>query len=176
MTQYEAFIDGGSRGNPGLSASAFALSTKVDGVYTHQLTRARYIGTTTNNVAEYKALGLLVEELATRPGHQDDIVKVYCDSLLVVNQMSDVWRTKDENLCSLRRRILDSALTAGILMRLIHVPRAKNIEADKAVNLCLDYVQDSVSVGLRVTKMEKTWTYPVSCSSAEWHSKNFTNL
>ena len=53
-------VDGGSRGNPGPAAVA-AVATTADGEPLGE--RKQYIGETTNNVAEYRAL-LLGLELA----------------------------------------------------------------------------------------------------------------
>ena len=72
----EAFVDGGSRGNPGEAGI---------GVYIPGLVRvAEYLGTATNNFAEYSAL-----ICALRCGvlHRCDELTVYADSELVVKQI-----------------------------------------------------------------------------------------
>jgi ribonuclease H / adenosylcobalamin/alpha-ribazole phosphatase len=175
VNQYKAFIDGGSRGNPGLSASAFALSLKTaTGDQRHVLTSGKYVGVTTNNVAEYLALEMLCNHLAeTDAGCSVD---VYCDSLLVVNQMNGVWRTKDDNLFTIRKRIFFIARAGGLLPDIKHIPREKNSEADKAVNLIMDGVQHLNETGMAPNKFMRDWETPITCSPAEWPSKFFTNL
>ena len=78
------YTDGGSRGNPGPAAFAFAICSD-DG----------YVGHGTNNEAEYKGLiaGL---EAADRIGA--DEVCVTMDSELVVKQMTGQYRIKKERL------------------------------------------------------------------------------
>ncbi|MDO8643991.1 MAG: RNase H family protein, partial [bacterium] len=57
---YKLFTDGGSRGNPG-PAGAGAFITDADDSVVAEL--AEYLGATTNNVAEYRALILGLKKL-----------------------------------------------------------------------------------------------------------------
>ena len=93
------FIDGGCRGNPGPGAIGIIIkdaNAKV--LFEH----AEVIGHTTNNKAEYRALikGLDLCAKYTRK-------KVYCysDSQLLINQMSGVWRLKNDDLRKLFHQV-----------------------------------------------------------------------
>src|SRR3982750_208365 len=73
--------DGGSRGNPGPGAGAYAL---YDAAGREGEARGEYLGSVTNNVAEYRALiaGLRAAQRHDVPG-----LRVFMDSELVVKQM-----------------------------------------------------------------------------------------
>ena len=85
-------VDGGSRGNPGPAAAAAVLSTP-DGDVVDEA--ARTLGSTTNNVAEYRAL-LLGLELARDLGA--DEVEVVNDSELVARQIGGEYKVKHAGL------------------------------------------------------------------------------
>ncbi|HEY3123298.1 MAG TPA: ribonuclease HI family protein, partial [Thermoanaerobaculia bacterium] len=72
-----AYIDGGSRGNPGPAGYGVVIQ---DGGGKTVATLSRAIGKTTNNVAEYQAL-LAALEFA----HKQHVrrLQIYCDSELV---------------------------------------------------------------------------------------------
>src|SRR3954452_11233023 len=78
--------DGGSRGNPGPAGYGAVVRDADTGAVLREV--AAGIGVASNNVAEYRGLiaGL---EAATELGARE--VDVRMDSLLVVNQMSQVW-------------------------------------------------------------------------------------
>src|SRR5438552_2466960 len=57
--EVKVFTDGGSRGNPGPSASGFVVLDMEDTVL---VDKGVYLGVTTNNQAEYTALKLALEE------------------------------------------------------------------------------------------------------------------
>ncbi len=163
ISKVVAFIDGGSRGNPGPSASAFALSINDE----HVTTRAKFLGTQTNNVAEYRALELLVDYLVKHPPIANRRVDIYCDSKLVVSQMRGLWRVKDPNLDQIKREIEQKMRDASLWTWLHHIPRAKNKEADKGVNNLLD-------MPIRPDVVE--WDRPQSCLPSEWRTKNLVQL
>ena len=62
MVHKKIFInaDGGSRGNPGPAASAFAVLIKGKEIYNE----SRFLGKATNNVAEYNAVLMAYKWLA----------------------------------------------------------------------------------------------------------------
>ena len=123
--------DGGARGNPGPAALGYVL---VDPEGREIEARGEYIGSATNNVAEYRALiaGL---EAATR--HGVERLAVSMDSELVVRQMTGQYRVKNHGLKPLHaeaRRVLD-----GIpQVRFASVRRESNVHADRLVNEALD--------------------------------------
>jgi ribonuclease HI len=93
-----------------------------------------YIGTATNNVAEYSAL---LAGLRKAIELQVPDVEVVSDSELLVKQMRGEYRVKNEALREL-------SVEAGRLARTLgkveyrHVKRAHNEEADRLVNEALD--------------------------------------
>jgi ribonuclease HI len=127
----KVFADGGSRGNPGPSASGFVVLDMEDKVLVDQ---GVYLGITTNNQAEYTALKLALEAC-----HQMGVkeVNVYMDSMLVVNQMKGIFKIKNRELWPLHDAIKQLA-TNFQHITYQHVPREFNKLADTAVNRALD--------------------------------------
>ncbi len=131
LTEIKLFTDGGSRGNPGPSASGFAVMDMDENVVVKQ---GIYLGITTNNQAEYQALKFGLEE-ALRMGVQ--IVHVYMDSLLVVNQMLGIFKVKNRDLWPIHDSVKQLAQRFK-RVSYTHVPREFNKVADAAVNEALD--------------------------------------
>ncbi len=125
------FADGGSRGNPGPSASGFVLLDANDSVIKKS---GVYLGITTNNQAEYQALKLGLEESQKLGFHEVD---VFMDSMLVVNQMKGIFKVKNRDLWPIHQSIKDQVpLFKHITFT--HVPRELNKLADGEVNEILD--------------------------------------
>jgi len=125
------YADGGARGNPGPAAGAAVLLGDDGSVLAE---RAQYLGTATNNVAEYTGLIVGLEE-AKRLGVTT--LDVRMDSLLVVQQMRGLWRIKHPGLRPLALRA--GALLAEFPDRTVeHVRREQNTLADALVNRALD--------------------------------------
>jgi ribonuclease HI len=125
------FTDGGARGNPGPAAYGYVLEAE-DG--TVLASHGEYIGSTTNNVAEYS--GLVAGLRKALELHVPDI-EVVSDSELMVKQMRGEYRVKNEAL----RELFDEAdrlarRVGNVEYR--HVKRAHNEEADRLVNAALD--------------------------------------
>jgi ribonuclease HI len=125
------FADGGSRGNPGPSASGFVVLDMEDNVL---VDKGVYLGVTTNNQAEYTALKLALEECRTMGVKE---VQVYMDSLLVVNQMKGIFKIKNRDLWPIHEAISKLAKEFRHI-NYSHVPREFNKLADAAVNRALD--------------------------------------
>jgi len=125
------YADGGSRGNPGHSASGYVLLDENDKVI---LKSGVYLGITTNNQAEYQALKYALEE-ANKLGVRE--VDVYMDSLLVINQMKGIFKVKNRDLWPIHEAIKD-LVTHFKKVSFTHVPRELNKLADAEVNETLD--------------------------------------
>ena len=133
--------DGGSRGNPGIAGSGTVLYDASGTVLT---SIADYVGTATNNVAEYRALlnGL---EAARDLGATE--VEVLMDSKLVVEQMSGRWKIKHPDMKEL-------ALKAQAIARdfdaisYTWIPRAENSEADALANQAMDAGAAGAPIGI----------------------------
>lgn len=126
----EAYIDGASRGNPGpAGVGVVFFEAPPDGAGRGSGVRrfAKYVGETTNNVAEYLALIYALQE-ALRRGCTDVTVKT--DSELLARQLSGAYRVRDGQLQILHG--LARHLVGGFKRCAIqHVPRAQNAEADR---------------------------------------------
>ena len=82
------YTDGGSRGNPGPSASGYVIMNSNKEVID---SGGEYLGITTNNQAEYQAVRLALEKAIER-GYEN--IDFNLDSMLVVNQMKGVYSVK----------------------------------------------------------------------------------
>jgi len=124
-------VDGGARGNPGPAAAA-AVASEPDGPVLAE--ESAYIGETTNNVAEYRALVLGIE-LARRLGATE--VEVVNDSELVARQVGGQYKVKHAGLRPLHREAME-ALRSFDRWSVRAVRREQNERADELVNAALD--------------------------------------
>jgi ribonuclease HI len=128
----KAYIDGGSRGNPGDAGI---------GVYFPGTVRiAEYLGAGTNNFAEYSAL---LTALRFAVFSRCEELEVFADSELVVKQIKGEYQVKNEGI----RVLYESALrwiTLIPLFSISHVRRENNKEADSLANLAMDTHRNSM--------------------------------
>ena len=124
--------DGGSRGNPGPAGFGAVVRDADTGQVLREV--AAGIGVASNNVAEYR--GLIAGLQAALELGADD-VEVRMDSLLVVNQMSGIWKVKHEAMRPLATEAAALVRRLGSV-RFGHVPRAQNAHADRLANDALD--------------------------------------
>lgn len=125
------YSDGGSRGNPGPSASGFVVMDAVENVI-HQ--GGLYLGITTNNQAEYHGVRLGLEK-ALEMGAR--VVDFRIDSLLVVNQLNGIYKIKNRELWPINERIKE-LVTHFDNVTFHHVRREYNQLADGMVNKILN--------------------------------------
>jgi ribonuclease HI len=125
-------VDGGARGNPGPAAAAAVLTSAHDGEELDEATE--YLGKTTNNVAEYRAL-LLGLARARAVGATE--VEVVNDSELVAKQVNGEYKVKHPDMKALHAQAR-AALAAFDAWSIRSVPRAQNAGADALVNQTLD--------------------------------------
>lgn len=125
------YIDGASRGNPGPAG----IGVAVLGPKGERLAeKSAYIGETTNNVAEYRAL-LAALKKAKEMGAER--VQVRTDSELLFRQMQGSYRVKSPRLVGLFQEA--HALTRGFSeFKLQRIPRQENRRADRLANLAID--------------------------------------
>ena len=124
-------VDGGSRGNPGPAAAAAVLSTP-DGDVVDEA--ARTLGSTTNNVAEYRGLLLGLERAAALAATEVDVIN---DSELIGHQVTGRYKVKHPDMKPLHAEAL-RALGGFERWSIRPVPRAQNADADALVNQALD--------------------------------------
>jgi len=132
-----AHIDGGARGNPGPAGYGAHVVTDPGGEMVAEL--YGYLGTTTNNIAEYAAL-LALLEYAREAGAGS--LRVRSDSELLVRQINGQYRVKDARLKILHaeaKRLMSALPRVAIE----HVRREQNREADALANRAMDSRQSS---------------------------------
>ncbi len=128
------YTDGASRGNPGPASYGFTISDN-EGKLLYE--EGQYIGTATNNVAEYTAVLKALAKISTEFKQENLEIKFFADSKLVAEQLSGRYKIKSEHLRLLINQIkeLEGSFSSVLYT---HVPRAKNIEADRLANKALD--------------------------------------
>jgi len=131
LEKARVYSDGASRGNPG-PAGAGAVITDETGKVVEEL--KRFLGTQTNNVAEYQAaiLGLSrARELGVRE------VELIADSQLLIRQLGGQYKVKHPGI----RPLYDEAvalLKMFAKVKLVHIPREQNTAADEMSNRAID--------------------------------------
>ncbi|MCB9802691.1 ribonuclease HI family protein [Candidatus Nomurabacteria bacterium] len=129
--QGKLFTDGGARGNPGPAAIGGVLYNENQ---EEIASFSEYIGETTNNQAEYRAL-LKGLELALEKKLEE--LACFLDSELVVKQLNKEYRVKDAELAKLFVKIWNLSQQFKVIS-FSHVRREFNKEADRLVNQALD--------------------------------------
>lgn len=132
------YADGASRGNPGAAAAA-AILLDGDG---NELGRSQiYLGTDTNNAAEYQGLrlGLLLADQAGRR-------RIACrlDSELVVKQMRGEYRIRNARLRAIAQ-IIQGLCARFDHVEFVHVRRSRNSVADGLANSAIDAYQTAAA-------------------------------
>ena len=127
------YCDGGARGNPGKGACAFVV-LKEGKVVIHE--ESKFLGNTTNNIAEYNGVILALNWLKSNDRYSD--VDFYLDSQLVVNQINGVFKIKNKNLqeCRILISNLEKSINGNINYH--YIPREMNSVPDKLLNNNLD--------------------------------------
>ena len=133
-------VDGAARGNPG-EAGCGAVIYDENGNTLQKL--SRYLGQTTNNVAEYEGLILGLRGILKLGGKK---VRVQSDSELLVRQLNGIYRVRNTNLKSLHQRASE-LLHHLQSYRIIHVRREYNRLADKLANQAIDKAIKKRSLG-----------------------------
>ena len=138
MTKLITFTDGGSRGNPGPAAGGVVVKNDQDEVI---LKTSKYLGETTNNVAEYEALILALQKakgiFKSQKIKNNKNLECYLDSELVVKQLNHEYKIKDEGMQKLFITAWNLILDFDDV-KFIHIPREKNKLADEMANRELD--------------------------------------
>lgn len=128
------YTDGASRGNPGPASYGFTIADENNRLLYEE---GKYIGTTTNNVAEYTAVLEALKYVKKAYGQRNLTLELYADSKLVVEQLAGRFKIKSPHLKLIIEEIKILRLELGGAVH-GHVPRAKNTVADRLANLALD--------------------------------------
>ena len=131
VTHVIIYSDGGSRGNPGPSASGFVIMNQFEHVL-HE--GGMYLGITTNNQAEYHGVRIGLEKALEM---KVKTVDFRLDSMLVVNQLNGIYTIKNRELWPVHERIAE-LVTHFERVTFTHVKREFNQLADGMVNKILN--------------------------------------
>jgi ribonuclease HI len=123
-------IDGASRGNPGLSGIGIIISRRGQKVAEYK----EFVGSTTNNIAEYMALKKALKIASTM---RDDEITILSDSELVVKQRNHSYKVRSKHLKIIFREVNNlEKYFKSVCYR--HIPRDINREADLLANRAID--------------------------------------
>ncbi len=135
MERIIMYSDGGSRGNPGPAAL---------GVYIETLDKrfGEFLGTKTNNEAEYMAIvaGLKkIKSLVGKERAKQTEVECRMDSELACRQLNHIYKIENEKLQPLFFQVWNLMLDFKSVT-FVHVFREKNTIADAEANKAMDEV------------------------------------
>jgi len=133
MKKLIIYTDGASRGNPGPAGIGVVIcdeSRKIVKEY------EEFIGTATNNIAEYRALIKALELASSFPVSEIDC---FSDSELMVKQLNGEYSVKNEKLGELFLQVREKEKRFE-KVNYFHVPREEDFikRADKLANLAID--------------------------------------
>ena len=131
VTSAVLWTDGAARGNPGPAGIGIMLKSERGEVIAAE---GRFLGHATNNVAEYRALLLGLEKAIERGIRR---IEVRADSELLIKQLKSEYRVKNEGLRPLFEQAI-ALLRRFEFVRLVHVRREHNAEADRLANEGID--------------------------------------
>ena len=152
LSKIVIYSDGGARGNPG--PAGIGVVIKIDNQDNQEIKREKkiseFIGTATNNQAEYKAviaaLSYIQENRDDKDFSENLEIECFLDSKLVVEQLNQNYKLKNEGLKPLFWQARDLVLKLGGStnspqggkVSFQYIPREQNQEADRLVNQALD--------------------------------------
>ena len=127
---YEIYCDGASRSNPG--DASIGVSINKDNVEIDTIKKK--IGINTNNVAEYLGLIAALEYCVENKVNN---VKIFLDSLLVVQQVNMEYKVKSKKLQTYFEKSL-KLINQIEDIEIYHIRREFNSRADQLANEALD--------------------------------------
>ncbi len=140
------YTDGGARGNPGPAGIGAVIYNEHNDIVSEI---SEYIGHSTNNQAEYRAVIAALEK--ARELNPEEVI-FYLDSELVVKQLKGEYRVKNKDLAPLFVRIHN--LKLGIKkVEFFHIPREQNKIADRLANKAMDRARERGSTMLLVSML-----------------------
>ena len=138
MRRIKVYTDGAARGNPGHAGIGIIIYDENDFIIR---TYKEYLGETTNNQAEYRALLKsldLIKKLESNIEIDFDCIEFYSDSELLVNQINFDYQTRDSDLAVLNSKFHVLAKKLNKPFTILHIDRAKNKNADRLANMAID--------------------------------------
>lgn len=129
---YEIYCDGASRSNPG--DASIGVSINKDKVEIDTIKKK--IGINTNNVAEYLGLIAALEYCVENKVNN---VKIFLDSLLIVQQVNMEYKVKSKKLQTHYEKSLN-LINQIEDIEIHHIRREFNSRADQLANEALDEI------------------------------------
>jgi len=129
------YTDGGARNNPGPAGAGAVI---IDGSKKFEI--KKYLGSQTNNWAEYEAVVLALTE-AKKRGLAGREIEVRMDSELIQRQLTNEYQIKEETLWPQYMKVHNLVVAHFPNIRFTHVRREQNSEADRLVNEAIDEAQ-----------------------------------
>ncbi len=140
MEKYIIYTDGGAINNPGKAAIGVLIYKEKDGKEFLLKEYSKTLeGEKTNNEAEYEALIFALNKIKQILGKEkikNTKVEVRSDSRLLVNQLNRKYKVESEKIIPLFVKVWN-LLTLFPNIKIIHIPREKNILADDSVKNAL---------------------------------------
>ena len=126
---HEIYIDGSSRGNPGLSGIGIIGFKENNRVFSYR----EFIGIKTNNQAEYFALkrALQISNFQTK------MIRIKSDSNLLVNQRSKKYKIRNIELKNMSMEVSNLEKLFDVV-EYRHIMRTQNYDADSQANSAID--------------------------------------
>lgn len=123
MRELEIYIDGASKGNPGPSGIGVVICQD------RQVLKniSNYIGSSTNNLAEYTALIYALQEALILRAKS---LKINTDSELLYRQIKKEYKVRNHNILGLYNQVLH-LMSAFKEVSIKHISREENKGADK---------------------------------------------
>lgn len=144
MEKIVIYTDGGARGNPGPAATGVIMQDANGNTIKSY---GETIGEATNNEAEYQAVIFALKKIKLLFGREkikQMAIEIRMDSELAVEQLSNRYKIKGENLQKRFMEIRNLIIDIGGKISFTHVPREQNHLADRLVNEALDKQQGSL--------------------------------
>ncbi len=131
MNKLIIYTDGGARGNPGPAGLGVIIYDEDKKVVAEI---SEYLGTATNNQAEYQAI---IAGLKKAVELKADELEFYLDSELAVKQLNHEYKVKNKDLAPLFLQIYNLSLNFKKITY-THISRERNQEADRLANEAMD--------------------------------------
>jgi len=143
------YTDGGSRGNPGPAAIGIIFTNPQGKVIKEY---AQKIGRATNNEAEYEAIIYALQKaklLFGKKKAKNMELEIKTDSEFITKQLNGEYKVLNRRIEQLFLKVWNLRIDFK-KVNFKHIFREKNREADKLVNIALDYkgVENIVLPGL----------------------------
>jgi ribonuclease HI len=136
LNPLKVYTDGASRSNPGHSAIGIVIYDNNNNILAEY---KEYVGTLTNNQAEYRGLIKSAELLKKMKDKTFfDSVEFFSDSELMVNQVNFSFRIKDADLALLNNKFQYLIRQLGVEYKISCISREENTDADRLANEALD--------------------------------------